>query len=182
MLLVVKANKPLMTGAVSFRSKFVLPPGNRDVMQKLVLNGAFGISGGRFTTPSLQDKIDTLSKKGRGKPDEVEDQSAVSNLRGSFALSNSVIRFSKLSFDVPGAQVHLAGQYGLADEQLDFNGTLRLQAKVSQTMTGIKSFLLKAVDPLFEKKGAGAEIPIRIGGTRTSPAFALDVKRVFGGK
>ena len=45
------------------------------------------------------------------------------------------------------------------------SGTASLQAKLSQTTTGIKSFFLKALDPFFEKKNAGAVIPIHIGGT-----------------
>jgi hypothetical protein len=57
-------------------------------------------------------------------------------------------------------------------------GTLKLDAKLSQTTTGIKSFLLKAIDPLFKKKDAGAVIPIKVTGTRSQPSFGLDVARV----
>ena len=31
---------------------------------------------------------------------------------------------------------------------------------------GVKGFLLKAVDPIFRKKGAGAIVPIKIRGTK----------------
>ena len=44
---------------------------------------------------------------------------------------------------------------------------------------GIKGFFLKAVDPMFRKKGAGALVPIKIGGTKDKPAFGLDVGKVF---
>ena len=87
--------------------------------------------------------------------------------------------FSDLSFSVPGALVHLNGSYGLRSEQLDFRGTLTLVAKVSATTTGIKSVLLKAVDPLFQKNGAGAVLPITITGTREHPSFGLDIKRTL---
>ena len=36
--------------------------------------------------------------------------------------------------------------------------------------------LLKPIDPLFTRDGAGTVIPVRIGGTRNAPAFKLDVK------
>jgi hypothetical protein len=39
--------------------------------------------------------------------------------------------------------------------------------------------LLKAVDPVFRKKGAGALVPLKIGGTRDKPQFGLDVGKVF---
>jgi hypothetical protein len=44
---------------------------------------------------------------------------------------------------------------------------------------GIKGFLLKAIDPIFRKKGAGALVPIKVRGTRDKPEFGLDVGRVF---
>jgi hypothetical protein len=85
-----------------------------------------------------------------------------------------------LTFSVPGAGVQLAGAYGLTAETLDFTGKLLLDAKISETVTGYKSVLLKAVDPLFKQKdGSGSAIPIRIGGTRNAPDFGLDVKKVL---
>ncbi|HEY1424784.1 MAG TPA: hypothetical protein VGF20_15120, partial [Candidatus Acidoferrum sp.] len=44
-----------------------------------------------------------------------------------------------------------------------------------QTMTGVKSVLVKPLDPLFKKDGAGTVIPIRITGTRDEPVFAATV-------
>jgi VCBS repeat-containing protein len=48
-----------------------------------------------------------------------------------------------------------------------------MQAKLSQTMTGAKSFFMKAIDPLFSKNGAGTELPITITGTQENPVFAV---------
>jgi hypothetical protein len=50
-----------------------------------------------------------------------------------------------------------------------------MDAKLSQTTTGFKSLLLKAVDPFFKKGTKGAVLPIKIGGTRESPSFGLDL-------
>lgn len=97
-------------------------------------------------------------------------------------LDQGVIKFERLSFAVPGATVELQGSYGLHGEQLNFAGTLRTEARVSQMTTGIKSFFLKLADPLFKKKGAGAVIPVKISGTREQPQFGLDMGRVFSGK
>ena len=81
---------------------------------------------------------------------------------------------------MPGAALTLNGNYGLLDEHLDFHGTVQLDAKISETTTGFKSFLLKAVDPFFKGKKAGALIPIKITGTREQPAFGLDFGRPEG--
>jgi hypothetical protein len=181
--LAVKGEKPLMTGAIAFKTKFELPPGDRDVIEKLILNGGFGAGSARFTSLKLQEKVDKLSHRARGQVgDEVLDESVVSNLRGRFVLHNSAIRFSNMTFNVPGAAVQLQGSYTLRGEELDFDGSLHTQAKVSQMTKGVKSFFLKLVDPLFKKKGGGAVVPIKIRGTREEPKFGLDTERVFSGK
>lgn len=181
--LAVKGNKPLMTGAIAFKTKFELPPGDQDIMEKLRLDGGFSVSSARFTSFNVQEKVDELSQRSRGQMgDDATDETVVSNLRGRFLLNNGAIRFSSLAFNVPGASVNLQGGYRLHAEVVDFAGTLRTEAKVSQMTTGVKSFFLKLVDPLFKKKGAGAVLPIKISGTREAPQFSLDVGRVFSKK
>lgn len=83
-----------------------------------------------------------------------------------------------LTFGVPGAVVNLAGGDSLLQEQLQFTGTLYMDAKLSETMTGWKSWLLKVADPLFRREGR-TRVPLTIAGTRETPKFGLDAKRVF---
>ncbi len=98
----------------------------------------------------------------------------LSYIGGGFNLRDGEIRFSALTFQVPGAAVHLKGSYGLDSEQIDLHGVARLQAKLSQTMTGWKRIALKPVDPFFSKAGAGTLLPIKVTGTREKPEFGLD--------
>ena len=170
--------KAPMTGNISFHAKLNIPPDDVDVIDKLDLQGEFGVAGGQFTQLNVEEKVKDLSRRAEGKPDNPEAGSAVSNLHGKFTLHNAVIHFSSLTFSIEGASIQLDGSFGIHDEKLDFHGTARLEAKVSQTQTGFKSVLLKAIDPFFKKKGAGAVIPIHISGTRENPSFGLD----FGGK
>jgi VCBS repeat-containing protein len=86
-----------------------------------------------------------------------------------------VIHFSKLTFSVPGADVELAGTYKIDGRKIDLQGKLKMQAKLSQTVTGAKSFFLKAIDPFFSKNGAGTELPITISGTEDKPVMAVTV-------
>jgi hypothetical protein len=72
----------------------------------------------------------------------------------------------------------LTGRYALRKETLDFAGELVMDAKLSETTTGFKSFLLKAIDPFFRREGHTV-VPLRVTGTRDQPSFGLDVKRVF---
>jgi hypothetical protein len=57
-------------------------------------------------------------------------------------------------------------------------GTVRLQARLSEMTTGIKSILLKVIDPLVRRRNA-TEIPITIRGTAAKPDFGVDVKRML---
>jgi hypothetical protein len=174
MRLALKVNPPPLTGAINFHTKFDLPHGGGDLADRLNLNGKFDVEQAQFTSPEVTAKIETLSRKAQGQPENKNAGSSVSQLKGNFVLDNGVITFRGLTFTVTGAEVALNGKYGLEKEDLEFHGKLRMEAKISQTMTGAKSFLLKAVDPFFRKNGL-TEVPIKITGQRDHPSFGLDL-------
>jgi hypothetical protein len=140
----------------------------------LKLEGRFEVRHGKFLRFATQDKIDTLSRRGQGKPNSQYIEDVVSGMKGKFKLENEVIRFASLSFSVPGADVALEGGYDLQRDVLDFHGTLKLQAKVSQTMTGWKRWALKPADPFFAKEGAGTFLRIEVTGTSNAAKFGRD--------
>ena len=86
--LVVKGSHPVMTGAVSLRSKIEIRPGKGDLLERLLLNGQFGIVNAHFTDPGTQNKLDSLSRRGQGQPKDEEIEDVISNLRGRFIVSN----------------------------------------------------------------------------------------------
>jgi hypothetical protein len=176
MRLAVKADTPPMTGDVRLTTKLDLPPGKGDIADRLRLDGTFGIGMAQFANVETRQKLESLSRRGLGKPKDEDAGSAVSEVKGSFVLRDGQITFRDLAFGVTGATVELAGTYGLRDEKLDFHGTLRLDAKLSQTTTGVKSFLLKPFDPFFRKNGVTV-LPIKVTGTRAQPSFGLEFRR-----
>lgn len=176
--LVMKSDTAFMTGLLSSRAKLFIPPGDVDVVEKLSLSGQFHVKNGKFKNVSVQQKVETLSRRARGDTgDDAAGEDIVHDLKGKFKLSGGVMEFSSLSFGVPGAFIQLAGTYGLRSEELDFHGTARMEAKLSQMTTGFKSLLLKVADPFFKKEGAGAVLPIKITGTREQPSFGLELRR-----
>jgi hypothetical protein len=177
--LAVKAPKAPMTGALKLTTKFVLPPGKRDVVDKLRLDGQFSIARATFTDLDIQKKIDELSHRGQGKPVADDRERVASNFVGRFSLGDGTLMLKTLTFDTPGTSVQLAGTYGLQQEVMSFKGELMMDATISQTQTGWKRIILKGIDPLFRKDGHGAVIPIIIQGTRSNPSFGLDKGRVF---
>ena len=179
--LVVKG-EPALAGALQLKAKLLFPPGDVEAIEKLRLDGSFGIGSARFSEGGLQAKMNDLSQKARGEADSKEPPDRVAtDFAGRFVMKGGVIRFSTLTFAVPGAKLDLAGTYAVRSEALDFRGTVRMEAKLSELTTGFKSFLLKAVDPLVRRNDVTV-IPITVSGTAAKPEFGLDVKRAFSAK
>lgn len=151
----VKTDDPIVAGIARLKAKISIPEGESDLIERLRIRGQFRIADGQFTTGSIQEKVDTLSRKGQGEPKAMEIKSVASEMAGDFLVGNSAVTFSNLNFGVIGASVNLRGTYNLDSGGLDFHGNLVMQAKLSQTTTGAKSFFLKALDPFFKGKNAG---------------------------
>jgi len=183
--LAIRPDPPIMTGIVRLKTKFDLPPGEPDVANRLELAGSFQVSGTHFTNDKIQGKIDALSMRSQGKPKLAQDNTSEdvhSDMKGTFSLGNGLISFSQLQFRVPGTRVNLTGTYSLDGNQFDFHGKARMDAKLSQMVTGWKSILLKPADPFFSKNGAGTELPVKITGTKSEPHFGADFGHKKDGK
>jgi hypothetical protein len=177
--LAAKSDPAVLTGDLAVKAKLDLPPGKDPVLQKMLLTGKFEVADARFTKDKIQNAITELSRRGRGKPDDQSIKNVAADFAGDFDLRKTTLTFSKLQFVVPGAAAQVKGSYGLHDEKLNFVGDVRLDAKVSQTVTGAKHWLLLPLDPLFNKHGAGTYVPIEVGGTRQHPEIRLQLKKIF---
>lgn len=178
--LAVKGKKPVMIGQMALQAKLLLPPGKTSVSERLDLDGRFVLENAQFTDPDVQKQIAMLSRRAQGKKPDEPIGEIQSDMRGRFTLRDGAMRLNPFGFGVPGADVEITGVYGLRSEQLDFAGTLKMQAPVSKAAGGgIKGFLLKPFDPLFRKDGKGAVLPITITGPREKPKFGLQWGKVF---
>ena len=173
--LAINSSQPLLTGPVKIKAKLTIPPGNEHVMEKMILDGTFSVDDAKWSSVSLREKLASLSRHGLGTPKNEDTGSAVSDLNGDFLLQNGILHFRSLTFRVEGAAIDLKGTYALRHGDLDLAGHLRMQAKLSQTVSGKKSFFMKPLDPFFEKDGSGTVLPIHISGTRDNPVFGVTV-------
>ena len=177
------ASKPrqvmtLLTGAVTAKATLHIPPGPAPVHQRLRLNGAFTLTEARFTSAKIQDRMMELSLRGQGRPEDVKKTDPVSvttALQGDFQMADGVITLPALTCAMPGATINLKGTYGVEGGALNFAGTAKTEATASAMVGGWKGMLLKPVDRLFKKDGAGLEVPIHITGTREEPVFDLNL-------
>lgn len=181
-----KTDPPVLKGPVRLKTKFNLPTGKASVSRRLRLNGTFSVKDALFTNLKIQEKVDELSLRARGKSKEAKElsQKKISpsdpppalpiSVTSPFALADQKVTLSNLVFKTPGAEIRLSGKYTLDGKQFDFSGHARLQARVSNIVGGWKGKLLLPLDPVFAKNGVGTEVPIKITGTQSSPHFGLD--------
>jgi hypothetical protein len=182
MRLAVRSASPPMVGRIDLSTRFLLPAGEADVVDRLNLDGTFRLAQARFTNLNVQQRITTLSRRGRGEESDegADEERVVSNLRGRFALRNARLSFSELTFAVPGSVVQLTGSYHLRSEAIDFTGDLLTDATLADMTSGLKSIVARLAQPFFRRPGGGSRLPIRISGTRAQPEFGLDMSRVLG--
>ncbi|CAN5594214.1 hypothetical protein BH10ACI4_BH10ACI4_29230 [soil metagenome] len=181
----VKTQPAIMTGNVAMKVALHIPPGKISVSQKMGLKGGFTMRAVRFSNEKVQDKVDMLSLRAQGDPKEAKPgaEDVTSQIKGQFVMGGGKFVFTNLAYALPGANVHLDGVYSLDGNEFDFHGKVRTEAKVSQMVASRwKSWLLKPVDPFFKGKDGqgGAEIPVKITGTKSEPKFGLDLGRKKG--
>jgi hypothetical protein len=166
-----------LSGDLTLKSTLQILPGPAPIHQRLKLNGSFTLDAMQFTAAPAQRRLAELSLRGQGRPDALQatDPKTIrAALEGRFTLVQGLLGLPNLDFSVPGASVELKGGYGLESGALNFTGSARLAAPVSKIVGGWKGALLSPLNGLFRRQGAGAQIPIRIEGTRESPKFNLD--------
>ena len=174
-----KSEPPVLTGGIKLRAQLVLPPGKDTVLHKMLLNGNFKLSDTRFSDETMKRVIAELSSRGQGRPTERNIQDVPAEFTGDFRLHDATLSIGKLKFGVPGVTAEMRGSYGIASEQLDFVGDVRLSVPVSQTMTGAKRMVLIPFDPIFMRHGAGTYLPLNIAGTRSQPQIKVNWKKLF---
>jgi hypothetical protein len=145
----------------------------------MLLSGTFRIAEARFTTDKIKNTIADVSRRGQGRPDDMTIVDVPADFAGEFSLAKGNLSFGQFRFVVPGVMAQMKGSYGLHSQRIDFVGDVKLQATVSQTMGGLKHWLLVPFDPLFTKHGAGTYLPVEIAGTREHPEVRFQLGKMF---
>jgi hypothetical protein len=163
-----KSGTPLLRGTLALKATLEIAPGSAPVDERLKLKGSFTLEAAQFTNVKIQNEVGELSLRGLGRPGEVRHGKGAdvrSAIQSDFTMADAVITLPDLKYTVPG---------GL----LNFTGTAKTEATVSEMVGGWKGALLKPADRYFRKDGAGTEVPIHVSGTREEPKFGVDVGRM----
>jgi AsmA-like C-terminal region len=167
---------PPMTGSVTFRGHFVLPPGKAPLVERMQLVGDFGVGAGRFTDRETQADLTRLSESAEKKDKQAREnpENVLSDLKGHAVVNNGVAALSGLSFSVPGADATLSGTYNLVNYKINLHGTLLTTGQPGDATTGFKSFVVKAISPFFKKKNSEKVVPFKITGNFQNPRCDLN--------
>jgi hypothetical protein len=141
------------------------------------MDGEFGIGGGHFTNPKVQEPVNRLAESARGETkaqEDVDTATVLSNLKGHLSANGGIAQLSKVSFTEPGTIAEIEGTYNLIDKKVNLRGVLHTSGKLADTTSGFKSLVLKALGPFIKKKSVTV-VPFVITGTSSDPSFALDL-------
>ncbi|HEY1895248.1 MAG TPA: hypothetical protein VGG62_03205 [Terracidiphilus sp.] len=175
-----RSPNPILSGELSVKASLHIPPGKAPVYQRIIVDGTFKLDEAKFSSDKIQGRIEELSLRGQGHPGDIKktDPDQVSSqMDGEFHMASAVITLPDIHYNVPGAAIQLQGHYAL-EGLMNFQGTARMQATVSQMVGGWKGVLLKPADHFFKKDGAGTLVPIEIRGQHDSPEFSIDFGRL----
>jgi hypothetical protein len=180
--LVSKSKKSPAAGVLIIDAALDLPQGKQPVLDRVALEGTVRAERVRFASDGVQDKIDELSRRAQGRPEDDSIEDVASRMTATFSLRRGIFTYDGLSFKVQGADIRLAGTHSLKSKAIAFAGVALLTAPVSKTQTGFKSILLKPFDPLFRKEGAGTRLAIKVEGTQDQPKIGLDFGKTLKGQ
>jgi hypothetical protein len=172
LLLGMRTSPPVLCGVVALQAKLHIPPGKGRVAQKVQLTGNLEVQGVAFSNSKFQDRVDELSMRAQGRPEDAKSAGSdgrpevASRMAVQFSLANQLVTVPALRYEMPGATVRMDGVYSLDGNLFEFKGHVRTTATASQLVTGWKAMLLKPLDPLLKKNGAGLELPIAVSGAQ----------------
>jgi hypothetical protein len=160
------------------RGKVEVPPVHQAFLEKLKMQGDFGIDEGKFTKGGTQNGINRLSESARGETKQQEDEdpeTVLSNLTGHVQVQNGTVTFSHISFTIPGAFAEFHGTYGLVTKNVDLRGILTTTGRLLDTTSGFKALTVKVITPFLKKKNSAKIVPIKITGTYGNASVGLDL-------
>jgi hypothetical protein len=182
--LALKSDPPPLSGPIELETALRIEPGDAPVIRRLHLNGRFTIRQARFARTDIQKTLARVSSITAGQSVGGEEGSSVAaNLMGRFTLEDGTLRFARVSFEVPGTAVRLAGSYGIESGILDLGGTVRIARSIADLApVGVAGWLetLGRLDKRLKVDATGTTIPITIKGPRDKPVFRVDVDALKG--
>jgi len=174
-----------LAGETNLTAQVTVPPRGKRLLEELALDGDFDVSDGHFEKATTKASVDKFSAGASGEKKETpanpapadSAESVPAQLRGHVVLRSTIATMTDVSLSIPGADANMHGTFNVISQKIDFHGTVRTNADLSQQSSGAKSIFAKMLDPFFRKK-RGTVVPVVISGTYRDPHFGLDLNPV----
>ena len=172
-----------MSSITNFSAHVTVPPEGKPFLQEVTLQGEFDIADGHFENPPRQASANDLSQTARGEKKAKENgqdipaETVAAHVHGRTSVHDGTAMFSDLEFMIPGVDANVHGTFSLLNEKIDMHGTVKMDAKFSQSTSGIKSLFAKVLDPFLNKKH-GSVVPVLVDGTYSNSHFGVDLNPV----
>lgn len=167
--LIVDADRPPVGGPLTLEATLDVPPGPTAGFDRLVVDGTVALDRARFVNGAAQRAVDDLSRKGQGRLTDAGIRGVGSRLSARVHLAHRRLSPHTVTFSAPGVTVAAAGTYSVDSEVMDLHAVARLDAPVSKTQTGARRWLLRPLDPLWQRRGAGSRVVLDVRGPAASP-------------
>ncbi len=178
--LFISAPTAPMSGDIELYGNIGLPPGPEPFLERLKIDGGFGMAGSKFADRQTERELARLSVsaiKGDKEEDKENPQTVLSNVTGGVSANQGTAHLSQISFRVPGAHATLDGTFGLINHRVDLQGVLLTKGDVSDATTGFKSFLVKAISPFFKRPRHVKRVPFKITGPYGKTNISLNLSK-----
>lgn len=177
--LFVSSSQPPMTGNLTGHLEAYVPGGRDSFLRRMTAKGDFGLERGKFADTQTQQGLSRLSESAeKGSAAKGENPVTVlSDLKGRFTVAGGMAHLSNVKFQVPGASAALDGEYSIIDYHTNIRGLLITNGNVSAAETGVKSFLLKVLNPFFKRWRQQKVVPFKIAGPYGHTRVSLDLNR-----
>jgi AsmA-like C-terminal region len=174
-----------LAGETNLTAQVTVPPRGKQLLEELALEGDFDVSNGHFEKTTTKASVDKFSAGASGEKKETHanpapadsTESVAAQLRGHVVLRSTIATMTDVSLSVPGADANMHGTFNVISQKIDFHGTVRTNADLSQQSSGAISIFAKVLDPFFRKK-RGTVVPVVMSGTYRDPHFGLDLNPV----
>jgi AsmA-like C-terminal region len=167
-----------LTGSINARARVIVPPGPMEFLQKIDVEGDFGLSDGKFTnhdTQNVLNKLSSSAEQNERKAEKENPETALYNLKGHITAKNGLATLTGISFSMPGADAQMHGTFNLLTEEVNLHGVLVTDGKLWAATNGFKSLLMHALTPFLKHSSHATSVPFKITGKYPAPSVALDL-------
>ena len=178
-----KAPTPALKAPVQLTANVRVPNEDGPFLRRVQMDARFRIENAVWARSGTQQRVNNLSARARGNAETAEAQTServFSDLSGTVRMDKGVANLRDVRFSIPGTVVTGGGTFNVITKDINLRGKARMEANISESLSGWKSAILKPFNALFRRKSQGkrgAVVPVSIVGRYPKPQYNASLTR-----